>query len=486
MRCRRDLGANLRGRSLTLAIRLITLIIFNTSFTAQEPADPVTLFPLEPLWQLSLNAPPQVAPTSDGTHLYVPLPDEHLIALTIGDGMMQWSVDQPMTWPAVVTGNLLLLADNRELRARNINTGAELWTIKFDSDISAQISWFPDGIIVGLATGNILSYRIETGDLVWQHMLTSPIDSAATINGEHIFLPMSDGRVVALELMTGEFLWERQVNGTPSPILVSDGTLFVGSTDNFFYSLNAKDGSFRWRWRTGGDIVSLPLIDDRSVYFVSLDNQVRALNRNNGVQRWKQSLSFRPTRGMHQTGALLALSGRAPVLQFYFSEDGTPAGTINLDSEMIMEPLFHGTPGLREATVVYLNDQGKVSAWKTAVTPRLEPFEYLPGQPKPAEILDLAMFDFLPGVLRSSTIDQLVAFNYLPGLNVENLQLQAFELLGQRYTPPLIQRLSYLPGLPDIEIPLVSLAYTPVISWLDGPPRRLMRVTTAPMGPDNR
>lgn len=486
MRCRMNLGANLRGRARTLAIGLITLIICSTSFTAQEPAAPVTLFPLEPLWQLSLDAPPQVAPTSDGTHLYVPLPDDHLIALTIGDGMMQWSVDQPMTWPAVVAANLLLLADSRELRARDVDTGTELWTLKFDSDISAPISWFPDGVIVGLANGDILSYRIENGDLLWQHTLTSPIDSAATINGEHIFLPMSDGRVVALDLMTGTLLWEREVNGTPSPILASDGKLFVGSTDNFFYSLNAKDGSFRWRWRTGGDIVSVPLIDDRSVYFVSLDNQVRALNRNNGVQRWKQSLSFRPTGGMHQTGALLALSGRAAILQFYFSEDGAPAGTINLDSEMIMEPLFHGTPGLREATVVFLNDQGKLSAWKTAVTPRLEPFEYLPGQPKPAEILDLAMFDFFPGVLRFSTLDQLAALNYLPGLNVENLQLQAFELLGQRYTPPLIQRLSYLPGLPDIEIPLVSLACSPVISWLDGPPRRLMRVTTAPMGPDSR
>ena len=486
MRCRMNLGVNLRARLRSLAIGLITLIIYNTSFTAQEPADPVTLFPLEPLWQLSLDAPPQVAPTSDGTHLYVPLPDEHLIALTIGDGMMQWSVDQPMAWPAVVAENLLLLADSRELQARNVHTGMELWSLKFDSDISAPVSWFPDGVIVGLANGNILSYRIETGDLVWQHTLTSPIDSAATINGEHVFLPLSDGRVMGLDLLTGDLLWERSVNGTPSPILVSDGKLFVGSKDNFFYSLNSKDGSFRWRWRTGGDIVSVPLIDDRNVYFVSLDNQVRALNRNNGVQRWKQGLSFRPTRGMHQTGALLALSGRAPVLEFYFSEDGAPAGAINLDSEMIMEPLFQGTPGLREATVVFLNDQGKVSAWKTAVTPRLEPFEYLPGEPQPAEILDLALFDFFPGVLRFSTVDQLAAFNYLPGLNVENLQLQAFELLGHRYTPPLIQRLSYLPGLSDIEIPLVSLACTPAISWLDGPPRRLMRVTTAPTGPDNK
>ena len=352
MRCRMNLGTSLRGRARTLAIALITLIICSTSFTAQEADDPVTLFPLEPLWQLSLDAPPQVAPTSDGTHLYVPLPDEHLIALTIGDGMMQWSVDQRMTWPAVVAGNLLLLADSRELRGRNVNTGTELWTLKFNSDISAPISWFSDGVIVGLANGDILSYRIENGELLWQHTLPSPIDSAATINAELVFLPMSDGRVVALNLMTGALLWERGVNGTPSPILASEGTLFVGSTDNFLYSLNSKDGSFRWRWRTGGDIVSLPLIDDRSVYFVSLDNQVRALNRNNGVQRWKQGLSFRPTRGMHQTGALLALSGRSPLLQFYFSEDGAPAGTINLDSEMIMEPLFHGTPGLREATLV--------------------------------------------------------------------------------------------------------------------------------------
>ena len=59
--------------------------------------------------------------------------------------------------------------------------------------------------------------------------------------------------------------------------------LYLGSDDNFFYSLSANDGVVRWRWRTGADVVGAPVADARRVYFTSLDNVLRALDLGSGA-----------------------------------------------------------------------------------------------------------------------------------------------------------------------------------------------------------
>jgi fructose-1,6-bisphosphatase I len=37
-------------------------------------------------------------------------------------------------------------------------------------------------------------------------------------------------------------------------VLALDARLYVGSTDNFLYCLNSRDGRIEWRWRTGADV----------------------------------------------------------------------------------------------------------------------------------------------------------------------------------------------------------------------------------------
>ena len=44
--------------------------------------------------------------------------------------------------------------------------------------------------------------------------------------------------------------------------------LYVGSKDNDFYCLLTRDGSVDWKWRTGADVIGLPVVDDHRVYFV--------------------------------------------------------------------------------------------------------------------------------------------------------------------------------------------------------------------------
>jgi outer membrane protein assembly factor BamB len=140
-----------------------------------------------------------------------------------------------------------------------------------------------------------------------------------------------------LRASSGETVWERRLGAAAHGLLVADERLFLGAVDNFFYCLSARDGQIEWRWRTGADVLNLPIVDQSRVYFVSLDNVVRALNQRNGVQQWKRGLTFRPAFAPIKAADTLVLSGFDGPPRAFLLKDGTPAGemTVEAGSEII-------------------------------------------------------------------------------------------------------------------------------------------------------
>jgi len=137
--------------------------------------------------------------------------------------------------------------------------------------------------------------------------------------------------------------WEHRLSGPATGLLAQDDRLYAGSKDNYFYALRADDGHVAWRWRTGADVVGVPVLDERNVYFVSLDNALRALSRKTGVQQWIRLLPLRPTRGPLRVERTLIVSGIAPTLRAYNMKDGMPAGEVPGSGELAGSP--YGEPG---------------------------------------------------------------------------------------------------------------------------------------------
>ena len=74
---------------------------------------------------------------------------------------------------------------------------------------------------------------------------------------------------------TNDVLWSYQTgfNVRSSPA-VADGKVFVGSSDNKVYCLDASDGSLIWTYQTGGDVRSSPAVADGKVFVGSRDDKI--------------------------------------------------------------------------------------------------------------------------------------------------------------------------------------------------------------------
>ena len=238
--------------------------------------------------------------------------------------------------------------------------------------------------------------RAADGTLVWRQPIGSPAHARPTLAADRVYVPTEDGRVVALGIEAGSKVWEHRVGGAPNDILVVDDRIFAGSKDNFFYCLRADDGAQEWLWRTGADVIGLPVVDAHGVYFVSLDNVLWALNRSNGNQRWKRPLALRPTNGPLRAGQTLIVSGFAAKLPAYKIDDGTPAGDVPIAGELAAPTHVVAIPNaLGPLVVVTTRDIVKgatVAALARSIEPPIGPVEVIPnpvtfGPPKPASTL---------------------------------------------------------------------------------------------------
>jgi outer membrane protein assembly factor BamB len=134
-----------------------------------------------------------------------------------------------------------------------------------------------------------------------------PANSPQTVNagspivvGQTIYFASRD-RLYAVDRATGEMKWRypsgdeaaSTIRSTPT---YSDGVIYIGANDGYFYALDAETGSQKWVFRTTGSVRSHPVViktsptDPGIVIFGSDDDILYAINTAGELQ-WKYSLA---------------------------------------------------------------------------------------------------------------------------------------------------------------------------------------------------
>ena len=75
-----------------------------------------------------------------------------------------------------------------------------------------------------------------------------------------------------------------------SSAAISNGLVYIGSTDHNIYALNATTGKKVWNYTTGGFVLSSPAVASDTVFVGSFDNNTYALNATTGTLLWKKTI----------------------------------------------------------------------------------------------------------------------------------------------------------------------------------------------------
>ena len=335
---------------------------------------PLSLFPVRTLWTIALNnglrtlAPPVV----DGTHAFLPIEGDRLVAYDLATGTQTWIASIAMTARAAASADLLFVAGAQVLSALRVTDGSIAWQRPWPESLAAPLVWDNGWLVAAASDGQVVAIRASDGHEVWRRDIGSPAHAPPALAADRVYVPTEDGRVVALRVDTGAPIWEHRLGGSASDVLALDNRLYVGSRDNFFYCLGTETGDEVWRVRTGGDVVGLPVADEQNVYFVSLDNVLRAVRRN-GNQQWKRPLKVRPTAGPIKAGDTLIVTAFEKSLPAFLRKDGTPAGEIAAGAEVAAAPHVISIPAVYGPVVVVVTRDvakgGAVIAQARAIDP---------------------------------------------------------------------------------------------------------------------
>ena len=355
-------------------------------------AAPDPFFPLQIGWTAELPAPAAAQPAFDGEHAYLALRDGTLVAVRLRDGSVAWNVRQPTALAPAAGGGTVVVAEATTLTALAAESGDPLWSF----DLGAAPSTAPlrgaGWLIVALEGGVLVALDDAAGRELWRRDMGGAMPMPPAFGGRRLFVPIDDGRLAALNLFTGELLWEQPLTGSPRRVLPLDA-VFVGTTGNYLYRLSLSSGRVDWRWRTGGDVVGAPVVDEERIYFASLDNMLWALDRDSGAQRWRQVLSRRPRAVPGLLGRLVLVTGVSEDLRSFDRETGEPSNTLTAPAELGAPPYVAPSLAAAGLRMVVLAADGRLIGMRRPVPPpavslaeplpplRPAPYTVLPATP---------------------------------------------------------------------------------------------------------
>lgn len=313
---------------------------------AETPASPLALFPVLPVWTTPLDGNLASPPAFGANRMFVALDSGRLSAYSLQTGTREWTLDGAVAGPLTVSDSRLFFSTKDGPSAVDVKSGELVWHTHVEDYSGGPVVFDADALLAVIGPKSIGLFRATDGHLVWRRDLDAGIHAAPTLAMNRAYLSLDDGRVFALDGATGEPIWSRKLGEAGNEVLALEDRVYVGSDDNYFYCLFARDGSVNWRWRTGGDVIGMPLSDGNRVYFVSKDNVVRSLDRRSGAQRWKRAMAGRPTRGVVQAGDAILASGIAPRIWAFAMKDGAPAGDVTTSGELASQPYVQAVNGV--------------------------------------------------------------------------------------------------------------------------------------------
>ena len=255
-------------------------------------------------------------PTVVGDVMFIGSCAGNFYAINKTTGELLWSYDirkdgkqQSFHGDPLVTGDLILIGTDRSCDPEGIghvyaferDTGKVRWKYRSTS-VPTDIIQIDSSVYFGSFQEQWSSVDLKTGNLKWSFSTGATnkecdMPKAPVTDGKRLFIVGQDGVIYSLDASTGRVGWKRKLPAAPSTSLaLRDKTIYVGTTDQRLYRLNAETGAViselateakpagRLAFSNDSLLLSLQNASERVGYVISVDSKLTNV-------RWKQRSS---------------------------------------------------------------------------------------------------------------------------------------------------------------------------------------------------
>jgi len=262
--------------------------------------------------------------------------------------------------PAIFPNGDVVVASLSGRLLRLSPEGAVLWKAELGERIYSSPLITDDLIVLGSDADVVTALSAKTGKTRWSLRVDGDGDTGGALGPNRLIL-IAAGKVLYALRPSGSIAWRFMMKKKvyASPAVAEDGTVYVGSQDDFLYAISPQ-GRLLWKRDLGADIDCAAAIGESGTIYVGTDGgQVVALDAKGSI-RWRASVSGFVRGGLTVTrdGAVLAstygpgprviaLDGKTGVERWSFRIQGTGAAEFGI----------HGAPLEDAAGALYFGAQ---------------------------------------------------------------------------------------------------------------------------------
>ncbi|MEX2232309.1 MAG: PQQ-binding-like beta-propeller repeat protein [Cyclobacteriaceae bacterium] len=224
-----------------------------------------------------------------------------------GEPGLKWKVQigkRSVSTPVVSDGAVYVGGADSSFKALSLETGKTLWEMRTQGPINSKALIAGKYVIFNGGDGQLYCILAREGKVRWTYAGDQEIrsdfadyfHSSPIMSGGIIYFG-SGASMQAVDFETGKLLWKVSTGGVVhTTAAYHRGALFFGSFDGFVYSVDAKDGSLRWKFKTvghryfpKGEVQGNPFVFNNLVFVGARDFNVYALDADKGYCHWNKA-----------------------------------------------------------------------------------------------------------------------------------------------------------------------------------------------------
>lgn len=290
---------------------------------------------LEVKWKIKLEDGIESTAAIVKDTAYVGCFDQHLYALDLKNGAVQWKYKAgPIKAPVAYREGMLFVGDEDGLfHCVDAAKGTKIWTFQTGNEISAGANFSGDKILVGshdshlycldqkgketwkfkIEGGPVMATPVVAGKLTFvagcdsmMHFidlekgtglakieLGGQVGASAAVLGNHAYVGTMTNDFKALDLTKKEVIWNvesKKEQPFHASAAVKDDVVVTGGRDRLVYAFDRVKGTVLWTFATRNRVDSSPVIVGKRVVVGSADGSLYVLDLVKGTQVQKLEL----------------------------------------------------------------------------------------------------------------------------------------------------------------------------------------------------
>lgn len=252
------------------------------------------------------------------------------------------------------------------------------WARNVEEEITSGIEEIDNSVYFGTASGTLISLDRLEGKNLWSFQAGKGIRTNLVDSGGLVCFGSDDGRIYLLD-KNGTLLKKIKVNGHAGANLLSEGQfLYFGTDEPAISCLDLKTERIKWQVKTGAEILSPPVIQDKRLYFFCWNSVLYCLNKKSGEIQWWQAMPSRSPFALEVVEDKVVAASLSPVVVSFDRITGKNLGNYDAGQEIKSNPLwiepyllislYNQQTGM--GTLVFLKKEVKASLESSKLSPQ--------------------------------------------------------------------------------------------------------------------